>query len=199
MNSSLLIATRNPKKKLELQQLLQDKNIRILTLDDIEEIPEIVEDGLSFTENATKKARESALLSGYTCLADDSGLVVDALEGKPGVLSARFAGEEAGDQKNNEKLLDMMKKVSASQRTARFICVIAVSSPVGIVETVSGVCEGSIALKPEGTSGFGYDPLFIPLGYDQTFAQLASSIKNSISHRGKALEKCQVLLQQFLD
>ncbi len=199
MNPGLLLATRNPKKKLELQQLLQDHNIDILTLDDIEGIPEIVEDGLSFAENAIKKAQETAALSGHTCLADDSGLVVDALEGKPGVFSARFAGEDSNDQKNNEKLLDMMQNVEENQRTARFICVIAVSSPVGEVQTVSGVCEGRIAFRPNGTGGFGYDPLFIPQGYDQSFGELSAQIKNSISHRARALQKCKPLLKQFLE
>ncbi len=195
----LLLATRNRKKKMELQQMLKDYDIKILTLDDIEEIPEVVEDGLSFEENAIKKARETAALSGYPCLADDSGLVVDALGGEPGVFSARFAGEDADDQKNNNKLLGMMQNVEADQRTARFICVIALSSPTGEVETVSGVCEGRIAYEPCGTGGFGYDPLFVPRGYNQTFAELSLQIKNSISHRGRALEKCRPLLQKYLD
>ncbi len=194
----LLLATRNRKKKMELQQLLQNQSIKILTLDDIDEIPEIIEDGLSFAENAIKKALETAALSGYTCLADDSGLVVDALKGRPGVFSARFAGEDADDAKNNEKLLDMMRSFKEGQRTARFMCVIAISSPGGEVETASGVCEGRIALIPSGTGGFGYDPLFVPRGYDQTFAELSPQIKNSISHRGRALEKCKPLLKKFL-
>ncbi|KUG04504.1 nucleoside 5-triphosphatase rdgb (dhaptp, ditp, xtp-specific) [hydrocarbon metagenome] len=199
MSSGILLATRNIKKKIELQQLLEESNIKILTLDDIKDMPEVVEDGLSFAENAIKKARETAAISGYPCLADDSGLVVDALGGEPGVFSARFAGDDADDEKNNEKLLEMMQNVGPDQRTARFICVIAVSSPDGEVETVSGVCEGRIAFKPDGVGGFGYDPLFVPQGYDQTFAELSPQIKNSISHRGRALEKCKPLLMKYLD
>ncbi len=199
MNPKLLLATHNPKKKWELQQLLHDQKIKILTLDDMEGIGDIVEDGLSFAENAIKKARETAALSGYTCLADDSGLAVDALEGKPGVFSARFAGEDADDQKNNEKLLDMMRNIEEGRRTARFICVIALSSPAGDdIQTVSGVCEGRIAKKPSGTGGFGYDSLFIPQGYEESFGELSPQIKNSISHRGRALKKCLPLLQEYL-
>jgi len=199
MSFQLLLATHNQNKKSELKQLLKDMNIDILTRDEIEELPEIVEDGQSFAENAVKKARQSALLSFYTCLADDSGLVVDALDGRPGVYSARFAGEEADDGKNNEKLLQMMQEIPDEQRTARFICVIAISSPAGEVQTVKGICEGRIARKPSGDGGFGYDSLFIPEGYDQSFAELSAEIKNSISHRGRALQKCQPLIEHLLD
>ena len=129
MALEILLATRNQKKKLELQELLDNPGIRILTLEDIDHIPEIIEDGCTFEENAVKKARETAALSGYTCLADDSGLVVDALEGKPGIYSARFAGPEASEQENNEKLLDLMKEIEVGNRTARFICFIAISTP----------------------------------------------------------------------
>lgn len=198
MANKLLLATRNKKKKLELQALLDNPGIQVLTLEDIDYIPDIIEDGSSFEENAAKKARETAALSGYTCLADDSGLVVDALEGKPGIYSARFAGEEATDQENSEKLLDMMKNIKVGSRTARFICVIAISTPGGEVANVYGLCEGKIALAPSGGGGFGYDPLFIPEGYDQSFGELPARIKNTISHRAQALKKCQPILARFL-
>ena len=141
MAKKLLLSTRNKKKKLDLQELLDNPGIQVLTLEDIEHIPEIIEDGSSFEENAVKKARETAALSGYTCLADASGLVVDALEGKPGIYSARFAGEEATDQENNEKLLDMMKNIKVGSRTARFICVIAIIISAVELECVCGVWE----------------------------------------------------------
>jgi XTP/dITP diphosphohydrolase len=198
MALEILLATRNQKKKLELQELLDNPGIRILTLEDIDHIPEIIEDGCTFEENAVKKARETAALSGYTCLADDSGLVVDALEGKPGIYSARFAGPEASDHENNEKLLDLLKDIEVGNRTARFICFIAISTPGGEVESVYGTCEGRIALAPRGKGGFGYDPLFIPAGYEESFGELPASIKNAISHRAQALKKCQPILAKFL-
>ncbi len=198
MAFELLVATRNSQKKAELQELLNHLGIKILTLEDIEFIPEIIEDGSSFQENAVKKARETAALSSYTCLADDSGLVVDALHGQPGIYSARFAGEEATDQENNKKLLDLMKNISPASRTARFICVIAISTPLGEIESVSGICEGKIALAPRGQGGFGYDPLFVPAGYEESFGELPASIKNTISHRARALQKCRPILERIL-
>jgi XTP/dITP diphosphohydrolase len=194
----LLLATRNNKKKTELQQLLSKADLTLLTLNDIKEIPEIVEDGSSFEENAIKKARETAAWSGYVCLADDSGLVVDVLNGQPGIFSARFAGEDATDESNNEKLLDMMRGIEEGCRTARFVCVIAISTPDGKTETVCGCCEGRIALAPGGSEGFGYDPLFIPVGYDKSFGELPAQIKNTISHRAVALARCVPKLEKLL-
>jgi len=197
MNSVLLLATRNQGKKKEMQQILQELPIKIINLEDIEELPEIVEDGTSFVENAVKKAQQTAALSGYVCLADDSGLMVDALGGKPGIYSARFAGEEADDNKNNEKLLFMLKDVETEKRTARFICAVAVSDPAGKTRSVTGECEGKIAWEKKGTGGFGYDPLFVPLGNDQSFAQLTPEQKNSISHRAIALKKARQIIGEF--
>lgn len=197
MKPKLLVATRNSKKKAELQQLLQELPVEIITLDDIQELPEVIEDGQSFEENAIKKARQTAQLSGFHCLADDSGLMVDALGGMPGIYSARFAGEGADDQKNNEKLLRMMR--GHESRTARFVCVIALCTPSGEVQTVTGCCQGRIDIKPTGQGGFGYDPLFIPRGYMESFAVLPAEIKNTISHRARALRKCKPLLEQLLN
>ena len=171
----LLLATRNRNKKREFQEMFQDFGIKVINLDDIKGIPAIEEDGQSFAENAIKKALTTAKLSGFTCLADDSGLEVDILEGQPGIYSARFAGEDADDKKNNEKLLQIMD-----------------------VETVAGTCEGSIAFSPVGQGGFGYDPLFIPTGYKQSFAELSAEEKNSISHRGKALSKIKPIIKKVL-
>ncbi len=199
MTQNLLIATRNNKKKKELQSILSTWDVKLLTLDDFEGMPEIEEDGTTFVENAIKKARVIAQLSGCITLADDSGLVVDALGGAPGVYSARFAGLDADDSDNNRKLLDMMKGIAQEQRTARFICVIAVAAPDGLVRTVQGVCEGRIETFGRGEGGFGYDPLFIPEGFQKTFAELGDDEKNRISHRGRALQEAQYLLQIVLD
>jgi len=198
MTQNLLIATRNNKKKKELQSILSTWDVQLLTLDDFAGMPEIEEDGNTFVENAIKKAQIIAQLSNCITLADDSGLMVDALGGAPGVYSARFAGLDADDSDNNRKLLDMMKGIAQEQRTARFICVIAVAAPDGLVKTVQGVCEGRIETSGRGEGGFGYDPLFIPEGFQKTFAELGDDEKNRISHRGRALQEAKYLLQVVL-
>ncbi|NLX02259.1 MAG: XTP/dITP diphosphatase [Syntrophomonadaceae bacterium] len=192
--AKLLLASRNQHKIEELQQMLAGLNIEVISLDDVPDIPVIEEDGNTFSENACKKACLTAMYTGFTCLADDSGLVVDALGGQPGVYSARFAGEDADDRKNNHKLLQMLQGFDEEKRRARFVCVIAISDPQGNVNTVQGTCEGRIDYEERGTEGFGYDPLFIPEGYTQTFAQLSREEKNRISHRGQALLKARTLL-----
>lgn len=198
MSQNLLIATRNKKKKKELQEILSGFDVQLLSLDDIPPVPEVEEDGRTFEENAIKKALTVARLSNLLTLADDSGLVVDALQGAPGVFSARYAGPEADDDKNNQKLLLALQNVEENKRTARFICVIALASPEGSVKTVMGSCEGMILSSLKGGEGFGYDPLFIPQGYDKSFAELSPEIKNRISHRGVALNKIKPLLDERL-
>lgn len=198
MSRELLIATRNSKKKRELQTIIGNWDVKILTLDDIADIPEVVEDGATFADNAIKKARTTAALSGFITLADDSGLEVDALGGAPGIFSARFSGLDANDEKNNRKLLALMQNVSEIKRTAQFVCVIAIATPEGSVQTVQGVCRGIIETDGRGQSGFGYDPLFTPAGFNKTFAELSDHEKNEISHRGKALQAAKPLLQQIL-
>lgn len=198
MSKQLLIATRNPKKKKELQEILSGFDLQLLNLDDIPPLPEVEEDGLTFEENAIKKALVVARQSNMLTLADDSGLVVDALQGAPGVFSARYAGPEANDDRNNQKLLQAMQQVEDHQRSARFVCVIALASPQGKVETVRGSCAGSISRTLHGGEGFGYDPLFIPEGFDKSFAELTPEIKNRISHRGIALNKIKPLLEASL-
>jgi len=197
MRKQLLLATRNRHKKRELQELLADMEVEILTLEDVDPIPEVVEDGETFEANAVKKARATAMAAGILSLADDSGLEVDALQGKPGVYSARFAGEHATDEENNAKLLKLMESVPDEKRTARFVSVIAICDPQGHVETVRGECKGTIAGIPAGNGGFGYDPLFIPQGYEQTYAQLSAEEKNRISHRGVALAKAVPVLKAY--
>lgn len=197
MDRKLLLATRNQKKKKELQQILNNLDIQIITLDELPDLPEIIEDGATFAQNAIKKAVSTAIASGLPCLADDSGLVVDALGGQPGIYSARFAGEDANDNENNQKLLKMMADVKTEKRTARFVCVIAVSDALGEVKTVEGSCAGRIAFEPSGEGGFGYDPLFIPDAYPCSFAELSAEQKNLISHRGKALIKAQAIIREL--
>ncbi|HWP96110.1 MAG TPA: XTP/dITP diphosphatase [Syntrophomonadaceae bacterium] len=200
MAKKLVLATRNQHKKEELAVLLEGCGAQILTLDELPSLPEVVEDGLTFRDNAVKKARSTALASGFYCLADDSGLVVDILGGQPGVYSARFAGPQADDQNNNQKLLSLLSSVPLKEREARFVCVIAISDPQGETRTVEGSCPGSIAFEPHGQGGFGYDPLFIPDGFSCTFAELNGSEKNRISHRGRALlEAIPIILEIMND
>ncbi len=191
---TLLLATRNEGKKMELQEMLNDIGISVINLHDIPPLPEVVEDGKTFKENAEKKAYETAKATGYWCLADDSGLVVDALNGQPGIYSARFAGPEASDENNNHKLLDLMKGIDESKRTARFVCCMALSTPEGETLVVEDYCEGIILRQPVGEQGFGYDPLFMPQGYNQSMAQLSHQEKNLISHRGKALNRMKPII-----
>jgi XTP/dITP diphosphohydrolase len=159
---------------------------------------EVDEDRDTFAGNARKKATEIAAVAGVACLADDSGLEVDALGGRPGVHSARYAGEGASDARNNEKLLAELREVPDAERTARFRCSIVVVEADGReLAAVDGACEGHIGRELRGTHGFGYDPLFIPAGYDQTMAELGPETKNEISHRAKAAAKLVPLLQEL--
>lgn len=199
MARELLIATRNRAKLAELQEILAGENVNLLSLDHIKGLPEVEEDGATFAENAIKKARTMAELSGRFTIADDSGLMVDALDGAPGIFSARFAGPACSDEDNNAKLLRLLNGIPAAQRTARFVCVIALAKPGGAVDSVQGICEGWIIEQPRGEKGFGYDPLFIPIGCHQTFAELGEEIKNKISHRGRALQEAKPVLHRYLE
>lgn len=186
---TLLLATRNRKKCGELQALLDEVGgtFQVLTVDDVPlPLPEVEEDGETFTDNARKKAMILAQASGLLTLADDSGLCVDALAGAPGVYSARFAGEDADDLSNNALLLEKMQGVD--HRKAHFVCVLALATPDGDCHTVSGRCDGVLRREVSGQGGFGYDPLFVPDGYPCTFAEMHPAEKHRISHRGKALQ-----------
>lgn len=167
--------------------MLQDSSVELLTLVDFPDCPEVIEDGETFHANAEKKALEVAHATGCSALADDSGLVVDALDGAPGIYSARYAGPEATDRDNLEKVLDKLADLPAEQRAARFQCVISLATPAGDVESFVGSVEGRIAERPDGNNGFGYDPVFVPEGYDKTFAQMSAQEKDAMSHRGRAL------------
>lgn len=181
----VVLATKNVGKVKEFQQLLKDFPVEIKNLDDFGPIPDIEEDGETFDDNAYKKAAFTAKMLGLPAIADDSGLVVEALDGAPGVRSARYAGENASDNQNIEKLLDEM--TNHSDRRAAFECVISIAVPAGPALTYEGRCEGEIARHPKGTGGFGYDPVFYYPAHHRTFAELTSEEKNRVSHRGKAL------------
>ena len=197
----IVLATRNPGKIEEIRLILGDSDIEgmveIETLLSYPDLPEITEDGATFSANALKKAVTVSRLTGHFAIADDSGLEVDALGGAPGVRSARFAGEDATDSENIEKLLLMLQDVPHEKRTARFVCVIALASPDGEARLVEGECRGYIATEERGTSGFGYDPLFIVPEYGKTFAELGGDIKNKISHRAVAVGKLYNLLKKL--
>lgn len=196
--TKIVLATQNQGKVKELKKLLEQTPVQLLSLTDFPHIPEVVEDGLTFRENAIKKAQQISQATGLIAIADDSGLEVDFLGGKPGVHSARYAGPQRCDADNNHKLLNQLANVPQDQRTARFCCVIAVAAPGGVVETADGICPGIIAFEPQGTGGFGYDPLFYVPEYNCTFAELSLEIKNKISHRGKALAQAKQILQSML-
>ncbi len=198
MLMKIVLATRNRGKVRELQELLAETNFEVVSLADYPGVPEVIEDGNTFKENAIKKAREVAEAVGEVTLADDSGLEVDYLDGAPGVLSARFAGEQHDDEANNRKLLQLLSGVPWEKRTARFRCVVAIAVPGGKVETAEGTCQGIITTQPRGKNGFGYDPLFYIPGYGKTFAELEGPEKNKISHRGRALRNATRLLKELV-
>lgn len=190
-----VLATRNLGKVRELTEMLDDcRGIEVLSLADFPDTPEVVEDGETYVENAIKKATQISEYTGLPTLADDSGLEVDALDGAPGIHSARYAGEGASDAERVQKLLEALKDVSEPQRTARFQCTVAIVEPGEKSRVAVGVCEGQIIREPRGTHGFGYDPVFMPSGYDQTFAELGDEVKNQISHRAKAFAMVKKLL-----
>ena len=199
----LVLATRNLGKVKELTAMLntdrQQEDIHILSLQDFPDAPEVIEDGETYEENAAKKATVIADYTGLRTLADDAGLEVDALGGAPGVHSKRWVGDDATDVIRVQKLLEALEGVS--NRSARFVAAIAIAVPIGVenpsynrVQVVVGKCEGHIIYAPAGNSGFGYDPIFVPTGYEKTFAELGDAIKNRISHRSEALRLALKLL-----
>lgn len=188
-NRVLVIATRNAGKTAEIRGLLEAFPVTIKNLDDFGPIPEVVEDGDTFDENAYKKASLTAKMLGCPALSDDSGLVVDALNGEPGVHSARWAGTDADDAQRCSKLLAALG--NQTNRSAAFECVISIAVPTGPALTYEGRCEGMIAHAPAGTNGFGYDPVFFYPPLNKTFAQLTMAEKSRVSHRGRALQEIQ--------
>lgn len=195
----LLIATGNVGKAAEISAALADLPITFRSLHGFHNVQTVAEDGKRYEENALLKARGYARQTGLCALADDSGLEVEALGGLPGILSARYAGAEASDADRIALLLERMAASPDGSRKARFVCVIAVCDSASETITVApGVCEGTIVDAPRGHNGFGYDPIFVPEGFNETFAELPSSVKNRISHRGKALSVAHRSLAEFL-
>jgi len=192
-----VLATRNKGKTREIKELLKDFPVDIKNLEDFGPIPEVVEDGETFDDNAYKKASFTARVLGFPAMADDSGLVVEALKGRPGVRSARYAGENATDLENSTKLLGEMK--GKTDRNAAFECVISIAVPTGPALTYEGQCQGQIASEPSGESGFGYDPVFYYPDFGKTFAELTMEEKNRVSHRGKALNEVTSEFDKILD
>lgn len=198
----LLVATTNPGKFAEVQGFLTRLPLRIVSLQDLRDPPAVIEDGATFEENAVKKARTLAEFSEMLTLADDSGLEVDALNGAPGIYSARYCGEEGNDDRNNKKLLRELENVSEEKRTARFVCALALcASKSSSVKdwTVRESCEGRIAFALEGTHGFGYDPLFFYPPFGKTFGEIDRETKATVSHRGKALKRLAEALPALVD
>ena len=183
----LVIATRNAHKLEEIRAIFDFRELEVCSAFDFPEIPDVVEDGGTLEANAIKKAVEIAKATNCLAMADDSGLEVAALGGAPGVYSARYAGEHCSSSDNNEKLLRAL--AGKDDRSAQFRTVIALSDPAGNVQTLDGACPGVIIEELRGANGFGYDPLFVPDGYAETFAELSSEVKNRISHRARALQK----------
>ncbi len=189
MVNIIVLATNNKNKVKEFQHILKDFQVELRSLSDFGPIPEVIEDGDTFDENAYKKAHQTARVLGLPAIADDSGLVVEALDGAPGVYSARYAGENATDEDNTGKLLQELKDVK--DRRASFKCVLSVAVPSGPALTYEGECHGTIIDEPRGENGFGYDPVFYFEEYGKTFAELTMDEKSKISHRGKALADFQ--------
>jgi len=192
----LVLATGNPDKQKEIVALLGDLPITIRTLNEFEPLPPIIEDGETCEANAIKKANVIAKHTGRLALADDTGLEVDALDGRPGVYAARYAGEHATYQDNCRKLLEELQGVPVGKRAARFLTVIALAEPTDLVDVVEGVLDGTIAETVSGTDGFGYDPVFFVPELGKTLAQITLEEKNQISHRGRALAKVKDVLRQ---
>lgn len=185
----IIIATKNKGKLKEFEQMLHPLGKNVRSLYDYPEIPPIIEDGKTFAENAAKKAEAIAATFQTTVIADDSGLVVDALNGQPGVYSARYTGEHTSDEENNDKVLTQLQGLPAEKRTARFVCVIAVARPGHETTLYEGTCEGIIHDEPVGDNGFGYDPIFFIPELNKTMAELDATEKNKRSHRAQALNQ----------
>lgn len=198
MTKELLVATRNAGKIREIKLLMKEYDLKVSSLLDYPDMPEIIEDGTTYEANASKKALVIAQHTGRIVMGEDSGLSVDELGGQPGVYSARYAGEKATDQENNNKLLQELKGIPMSRRKACYHSYIALADPKGIIGVVSGTCHGTIAEVPRGTNGFGYDPLFIVSTHHKTFGQLNPSIKAEVSHRAWALKKFKLEFGDYL-
>jgi len=203
--TQLLVATRNKKKLSEIKEILKGIDLELLSLDDYKKAPRVLENGRSFKENAVKKAIKLARFTGKLSLGEDSGLCVDALNGAPGIYSARFSGHtcrggrDKSDRKNNLKLLKLLRDFPLVKRKAHYVCAVALADKSGLLGVVEGDCCGLIALEAKGSSGFGYDPLFYIPKYKKTFAQLGEKIKHKMSHRYHALKKARRIIEKYIE
>ena len=195
----LVVATRNKKKLTEIKDILKGIKLDLLSLGDYTSAPRVLENGRSFQENAVKKAVKLARWTGKLCLGEDSGLCVDALDGAPGIYSARFSGKDKSDLKNNLKLLKLLNGLPFAKRKAHYVCAVALADKEGLLGVVEGSCSGLIASAPAGHAGFGYDPLFYIPKYKKTFAQLGEKIKHKMSHRYHALKKARRIIEKYIE
>jgi XTP/dITP diphosphohydrolase len=193
-----VLATRNSGKVAEFTELLTVSGLTLISLREFPDAPDVEEQGATYVENARTKALAAACHTGHPALGDDSGLEVDALGGRPGVLSARFAGEPGDSRRNVALLLEQLRDVPTASRTARFRCVLVVARPEGTTLEVEGSCEGIIALSPAGEAGFGYDPVFYVPRLGRTFAEISSAEKHRLSHRGRACAALRPRLLSFV-
>jgi len=191
----IIIATKNLSKVKEIKDILDNSNIKILTKKDFLQLPKIDEDGKTFQENALKKAGKISEYTGKVCLADDSGLEIDYLEGKPGIYSSRWGNN---DEERINKVLNLLENVPENKRNAKFVCVLVLAFPDGRKYMVQEECPGKISFIPRGKYGFGYDPIFLIPEYNQTFAELGDKIKNQISHRGKAMRRIINIINELV-
>lgn len=191
----ILIATTNFGKVREIKDILDSPEIKILTMKDFPHLPEIEEDGKTYQENALKKAKKTLEYTGKICLADDSGLEIDYLQGKPGLYSSRWGNS---DEERINRVLKLLENVPINKRKAKFVCVATLVFPDGKIYTVKEECKGSINFKPKGEYGFGYNPIFFVPEYNKTFAELGDNIKNQISHRGKAMRRIRNIINELV-
>ncbi|WP_409251554.1 XTP/dITP diphosphatase [Bacillus sp. SCS-153A] len=198
MKKKIIIATKNKGKAKEFERMLSPRGYKVLTLLDFPDFQDIEETGETFEENAVLKAEEASAVLNEMVIADDSGLIIDALDGRPGVYSARYAGEKKDDNANMDKVLSELQGVPFNERTARFYCVLAIAGPNMKTRTYSGSCEGKILDERRGTNGFGYDPIFFVEAKDRTMAELRPEEKAAVSHRGKALSQFESNLEEML-
>jgi XTP/dITP diphosphohydrolase len=195
----LVVATKNKKKLREIKEILSGLDLKIISLAELPKTPRIIENGKTFKENAVKKAVKIARFTGEPALGEDSGLCVYALSGKPGIYSSRFSGKNKSDAQNNLKLLRLLEGSPLRERRAYYVCAVAFADKNGLVGVVEGRCSGVIGLEPKGSSGFGYDPLFVIPKYGKTFAQLGEKIKHRMSHRYHALEKAKKIILKYIE
>jgi len=190
----IFLATKNKGKINEIQEYLKDIDINILSMDDYPKFPETIEDGKTYEENALKKAKEGFSFTNLMCMADDSGLEIDYLAGRPGLFSSRWGKT---DKEKNLKVLNLLKGVPKSKRGAKFVCALVLIAPDGKRHLIREECHGEISFQPKGHYGFGYNPIFYVPEYNKTFAELESDVKNKISHRGKALKKMVKIIEEI--